>query len=336
MISGFDWERLFELARYHRVSPVLYQHLIGSSAIPRQVRALARARWQHHARRVLCFMAELRAIEEKFDQHGIRAVCHKGPVLAQLLYGDAAMREFGDLDFLLEARDIRRAQVALGELGYSRHLQLSARQEQYYLRSQYELVFGSAREPNLIELQWQVLPRFYSVSLDVESLLARSLAIEIADGRSRVLCPTDLLLVLCLHAAKHGWAQLGMVRDIARLIELDLDWKAIHFEAQRLGILNILAISLQVASNLLGSRLPQLALRGSTARGRALRQVENRLRLGEELKPESLDYFYCMIMARERWRDRFRFLWRLLATPGLGEWRMISLPNSCSPLYRGV
>lgn len=338
LTSGVNWKRLFQLALYHRVSPAVYAYLSNASAIPEDVRATASAWFAHHARRVLRFASELSAILRKFESYGIQALSHKGPVLACLLYGDPAMREFGDLDFLLRAVDIPRAQAALAELGYERQLELSAREEEEYLRSEYELVFGSARERNLVELQWQILPRFYSVPFELETLLSRSIECKFEGSSTRVLHQDDLMLVLCAHAAKHGWAQLGMVRDIARVAQLQLDWDWIKAEARRLGILKILSISLHMAANLLGSKPPELSITGATMVGaqQTISRVENRLRSAEELKPESFHYFHFMMRLRERWRDRLRFTWRLLSTPGVSEWRTVSIPNPLFSLYHGV
>src|SRR6478736_3812724 len=100
-------------------------------------------------------------------------MAQKGPALAHLLYGDAAARQFGDLDFLVPPGEVNRAVATLRELEYEKNLRLSPRQEKAYLRSGYEYVFGRGTERNLVELQWNLLPRFYAVDMDIEHLFAR-------------------------------------------------------------------------------------------------------------------------------------------------------------------
>jgi hypothetical protein len=56
----------------------------------------------------------------------------------------------------------------------------------------------------------------------------------------------------------------------------------------------------------------------------------------EDLDPESMAYFRLMMELRERRRDRFSFWWRLLFTPGAGEWSAVRLPGPLFPLYRVV
>jgi Uncharacterised nucleotidyltransferase len=83
------------------------------------------------------------------------------------------------------------------------------------LRSGYEYVFGLSTDRNLVEVQWQIVPRFYSINFEMEGLFARSIELDFDGLRLRTLGREDLMLVLCVHAAKHEWVQLGMVRDIA-------------------------------------------------------------------------------------------------------------------------
>ncbi|MGC2186257.1 MAG: hypothetical protein WA637_23510, partial [Terriglobales bacterium] len=56
----------------------------------------------------------------------------------------------------------------------------------------------------------------------------------------------------------------------------------------------------------------------------------------EEFDPETVAYFRLMTDLRERGRDRVSFWWRLLVTPGAGEWSAVELPGPLFPLYRLV
>jgi len=330
-----DWDRVLKLAERHRLVAPLYTFLREREDVPGSIRSAIRARFEGHALRGLRFSAELARIAGRFADHQIHVLAHKGPALAQFLYGDPAMRQFGDLDFLVSVEDVTRAKALLRELGYEPRIQLSPRQERAYLQSGYEYVFGTNAEPNLVELQWQILPRFYSIAFEMESLFERSVEIEVQGFRLRTLGEEDLMLVLCVHAAKHQWAQLGMVRDIAALARVDLDWEWIAGEARRLGILRILGISLVLASNLVGATVPQ-ALKVERRSEKLAAVVEFSLIRGVNSETESLHYFRFAAQVRERWRDRIRLIWRLAITPSVWEWQAIRLPDSLFALYRGV
>jgi hypothetical protein len=326
------------LAAHHRVLPAVHEALHGRDDAPASIRAAVDARFSGHSRRVLRFSAVLAGILRHFGHHGIEVLPHKGPVLAQQLYGNPAMRDFGDLDFLIRTADIPRARSALQELGYAPRLTLSSRQEQEYLCIGYEYVFGSATEPNLIELQWQIVPRFYSIPFIMDRLFQRSIECEFEGMRVRRLCNDDLMLILCVHAAKHGWSQLGMVRDIAALARSEPDWQSILAEAERLGIQRIVAVSLELARTLLGLELPQdFAFHRAILDGEALASdIRDHMSRAQEPATESIRYFRSMMSLRERWQDRIRFAWRLAFTPSVGEWQAVSLSDRLFPLYRAV
>ena len=329
---GLDWERVLESAEHHRVVPVMHAVLAGKRAVPSALRVRA----HQHAWRALHFSAELRKISQCFERRGIEFMAHKGPALAQLLYGNHALRQFGDLDLLVRTRDVAPATDALIELGYAPHLRLSTRQEQSFLRSGYEFCFGLNSEPHLVELQWQIVPRFCSINFDMNALFSRSARIELDGTPLRTLGSADLLLVLCVHAAKHEWSQLGMLRDIATLAEFDLDWNWIVAEARRLGILKILQVSLQAACKLftiaLSAQLPPANQRES----QLVSVVIRRLQQNCETNTESFRYFRDQLHTRERRRDRARFMWRLATTPGIEEWRAVRIPDRYFAMYRVV
>ncbi len=335
---NLHWESVFKLASYHRVLPALYTRLQNQPDVPANIQSALHARFFAHCQRAIRFSAELVTIVKTFEAERIPAIAQKGPVLAHVLYGDPVMREFGDLDILLRPGDVSRACDALRGLGYEKQLALSPRQEKAYLRSGYEYVFGRGAERNLVELQWNLLPRFYAVDLDVDDLFRRSVEKDFEGCQARVLSTEDQILFLCLHAAKHQWAQLGMIRDIVALSPLKIDWDWVCDEARRLGITRILVISLLLAHELLGAELPAaVATLPEVSGGREfVRTIQAKLAAGRELDPESLAYFRLLLHLRERWQDRVRFLWRLAVTPSVGEWQALQVPDALFPLYLGV
>src|SRR5258708_16054867 len=334
--SNVNWDLILRLAESHRVLPALYSSLRDRADVPGTIHSPIRQRFRNNEVKGLRFSAELARIVTHFADCGIDVLAHKGPALALALYGDPAMRQFGDLDLLVRSDDVSRARFAFEQLGFESQLHLSLRQEKAYLRSGYEYVFGTKAERNLVELQWQILPQFYSISFDMPGLFRRSVEIELQGFRMRTLGREDLMLVLCVHAAKHEWAQLGMLRDIAALARFDLDWQWIEAEAQRLGIIQILDVSLLLARNLLGLKLPKLPASQDQGAVELTPEILSRLVLRKDVDVESVRYFRVMARARERWQDRVRMAWRLAITPSVGEWQAIRIPGSLFPAYRAV
>jgi predicted nucleotidyltransferase len=279
---------------------------------------------------------DLRNIHRHLQARGVEELPYKGPVLAEALYGNVALRQFSDLDLLVRSDELPRIKAALGELGYEPGLRLAKAAERDYLKSGYEYTFDGARGRNLLEIKWQVLPRFYSVGLDVDEFFERASTVTIEGQKLSTICDQDLLLVLCVHAAKHAWKQISWLCDIVQLARSrSLDWAALRAEAERLGIARIVAVTFLLAHKLLGAELPKKIWSDAKAEGLAQRIV-SLIVAEEEFDPESLAYFRLMMELRERRRDRISFWWRLMATPGAGEWSAVRLPGPLFPLYRAV
>src|SRR5713101_6911844 len=157
--------------------------------------------YEANARQTLWLTRELLRILEHLESDGIAALPFKGPVLAEILYGNVALRQFSDLDVLIREADMPKIKAALVELGYEPGIELMQREERAYLASGYEYTFDSAHGRNLLEVQWQILPRFYSVDFDVDDFFDRAVPVSIGGHSIHTLSGEDLMLVLCVHAA---------------------------------------------------------------------------------------------------------------------------------------
>lgn len=327
------------LAQHHGLVPLVYRRLSTAMGATQSAGLVAlRQQDKLNAHRTLWLTVELLNIHKHLAARGLEVLPYKGPVLAESLYGNVALRQFSDLDLLVRARDLPAIRSALFELGYKPGLQLTHAAERAYLKSGYEYTFDGAQGRNLVEIKWQILPRFYSIGFEVDNFFERAVGIDVAGHKLRTLCDQDLMLVLCVHAAKHGWVQLSWLCDIAQLARSQaLDWKALRAQAERLGIARIVAVSFLLSHKLLATAQPaQFDLLDDPATEGLAERILDQIVGDAEFDPESVGYFRLMMDLRERRRDRASFAWRLLATPSAGEWSAIRLPGPLFPLYRAV
>jgi hypothetical protein len=332
-----DWPRFASAAEHHGVIPQVGEILCADHRVlPADGYRVIRQLYDSNARRALWLSGELIRVIEHLESQKIPALPYKGPALAEFLYGDVARRQFSDLDILVHARDVARTRNALAEIGFAPGTALTPREEQAFLRSGSELTFDSANGRNLLEIQWQILPRFYAVDFDMEAFFERAVTQNLAGVTIRALRPEDLLLVLCVHAAKHLWMQVSWLCDIAALARIvQFDWDSVWRQSEPLGIRRIVAVTFTLSHRLLGEVLPP-----------GMQSDENSNALANELvpliagsgpfDPESTDYFRRIAATRENRGDRARFWWRLATTPSTGEWSAIRLAGPLFPLYRVV
>jgi hypothetical protein len=339
--SQIRWDILRNLAERHGTLPLLHQFLaeIRDHVPPDELKRLDQLQ-QTNVVRSLLVARELTRIVERLNVLGLAAMPYKGPVLAELAYGDIGLRKSGDIDLLILRDEFAQVSDALREFGYTPNLSLSAAEQRAYLQSGYECVFGGPGGPNLLEVKWAIQPRFYAVEFDIGELFGRGVITTVAGQAMKTLSPEDTILVLCVHAAKHLWEKLLWLCDLSRLMtQTNLDWRRIGAQARELGIARILRITLILAHELLGSSTPASALReipddekarlvATEIRQRILAEVDSTL--------DSTAYFRLILQLRERSADQVRFLRRLMLTPGPSEWRAVKLPQSLFPLYRLV
>jgi Uncharacterised nucleotidyltransferase len=350
-LSNLDRSEFLRLAEHHGVLPLAARNLIEHArGLPPEIGCSLRSAYDANLRRSLWFTAELARIMQHFERRQLRAVPYKGPVLAQSAYCNVGLRSFSDLDFLISPADFDRVKQALAEIGYRPSVHFTPAVERFWLRKGYERSFDSVAGPNLVELQWALLPHFYALDshsddlhsddLRVEDLLERAGRTVVGGCEVPCLSPEDSVLVLCLHAAKHLWTRLIWLADIAETLRSQtIDYSLVFSRARALGIARILGVSFWLVKNVLQAELPKAAeemiaadLRVSALGG----EFAGRLARGAAYDFESTEYFRLIMKLRERRADRWRYLWRLVWTPGAGDVAAVRLPEALFPLYRMV
>ena len=339
--STLDWNDFLHLAHRHGVLPLAARNLIQHApGIPPEAERNLRAAYENNLKRSLWFTAELARIMQHFERRQLRAIPYKGPLLAQLVYGDPGLRNFSDLDFLISAAGFDRAKHALAEMGYRPSLQMTPAVERFWLRKGNERAFDGEAGKYLVELQWALFPRFYAIDLPVEKLLSRARSTVVGAQEMPSLSPEDLLLALCLHAAKHLFARLIWLVDIAETLRSQTpDYAAVLARARQHGIVRILGVSFWLVKNLLDAGLPAPAEEIITADPLVPvlgKEFAARLARNAIYDFESTEYFRLILKLREQRADRWRYAARLLSTPGDGDLAMIRLPEGLFPLYRIV
>jgi hypothetical protein len=338
---GPDWVEFARLAEHHSVGPIVYRSLSAfPHTVPGPVLEQLRMDYERNAQKSLRLTHELVRILDCLESHGIPAIPYKGPVLAKAVYGDIALRRFSDLDILIHATDVQGAKAAVYELEYTPTLHLNESEQAAHVASGHEWPFDGPLGRNLLEIQWRVLPRFYAVEFSIESFFQRALRVDLGGSSVRTLAPEDLLLVLCVHTAKHVWSRLSWLCDIAETMRSQsIDYVSAYRTAKDLGIEKIVAVNFLLQTQLLGVRVPELFRKSmeNDPEINHLAEVAQQVLIGSaDYNAQSIDYFGLMVRLRERFQDRFRFLSRLIFTPSLGEWSTVRLPAWLFPLYRGI
>jgi Uncharacterised nucleotidyltransferase len=341
LLSPVRWEKLLASAERHGVQPLLYRALDSvRDAIPAEAMHSLEQSYQTNVHKTLLLSRELIRILHHLRSFDLHVMPYKGPAAAELLYGDVALRQTGDIDLLVRREEFLRVRDAVEKIAYAPQIRFSEAEQRAYLKSGYECVFDGPAGRNFLEVQWAIEPRFYAVDFDMNGVFERAVKVEVAGQEMETPSPADLFLILAVHAAKHVWERLIWICDLARLMNLpSMDWEWIASQARSLGVLRIVNCSMLLANRLLAAEFPSGAGKWFLATDsdrRLFPRLQQQIMTDAGFNVESLSYFRLMMQLRERPVDRARFATRLAFTPGPGEWKAVRLPPQLFPLYRVV
>ncbi len=114
-----EWEAMLALADEEHVLPWAASRMQAQGAGLAAERTARVAQIERDAQVAAFYWScELRRLLHAFAQREIDAVPLKGPYLAQRVYGDGSRRGCCDLDVLVGADDVPRAEAMLREMGF--------------------------------------------------------------------------------------------------------------------------------------------------------------------------------------------------------------------------
>jgi Uncharacterised nucleotidyltransferase len=147
-------------------------------------------------------------------------------VLTHYLYGDSALRQYGDLDVLLTQDELFRASEALTVLDYAPKTAVARSNQRAFLSAarQYDLEMVHRERGDLLELHWRADADHFVEQLDSARWWSGLQSVMVGDRVYRQLSDRELCFTLLVHGMKHQWSRLAWLLDIALLVaKLDID-----------------------------------------------------------------------------------------------------------------
>jgi len=344
-----DWPAFLALVDRHRLAPQVYHALKNCSADcmdPVQVQAL-RTRMKMNTRKALLQITEWVRIRRHFSEKGIACLVFKGPVLAVQAYGELALRHAGDLDVVVAPDVVLVAEKILLSLGYIRAYSsgaLSSRQWQAYRGRFADLGYVHRRSGLRLELHWRFFHNPQLLPLDSRQVLAESRMLRVAGVPTAAMSLPDLLLVLCVHGAKHGWFRLFWLADINALLATFpcVEQRKLLKRAQALGVERMFLQGLMLAHRLYRSPLDAEVLAEAEQAGEVGYLVG--VALDAMAAPEaqwgerggrSLRAALNRLVYLGRLRGGWHYRWREFADSWIHpeDWQRVPLPDALFFLY---
>jgi hypothetical protein len=331
--QDIDWQVFLQLSTSHGVRPLVYQtlHTTCWEAVPEATRHELSHFYSANSAKNRFLAGELLHILRLFEAEHILAVPFKGPALAALLYGNLALREFVDLDFLVRERDIPKAREILSNQGYRSNFTSTA-----IIPDSNNVELYSASTGMMVELHWQFSPRRFVSSLAADHVWKGIEPVVLWGRQVWSFSSQDMFLFLAVHGGKHSWSALKWLCDLAEFIRSnpDLDWPRLFDRAEALGAVRTCRLGIYLTAELLQAEVPSsfvCAVR-EDARVRRLAQ-DVRLRIEEPRDVEPIEGQIFNLKLKERLRDKVRYVFLQCTQYSGEEERFWSVPSALSFMY---
>ncbi len=309
------WPDVLRAAVAHRLSGLLCERCLHpdvSPSLPLAARSALEGERAALVGEVLRRVVQLHEVLDTLAHAGVDARPFKGPALSVLVYGQPFLRRTDDLDVLVLRADAVRARTALVTAGFVSTTPDSRGYDAYLGVTGKHFALERARDDLLVEVHWSFSDRFQPFRLDAEDVWARRQEVVLLGRSLPTLATEDYLLVLAVHAYRHGWCLLEHVASVAALVERHGDrWGAGTWaRAERLGIRRVVAVTLGLAVRLFDAP--------GAARMLAIAPCDRvATRLAAQLKGRLCEERVCPLRpaeeallawrSRERWGDRLRW-----------------------------
>ena len=258
--SPADWEAAAQVAQAQRVSPNLYhalKPLQDGITIPAPVISKLRAAYHNSAARNIGLFNRLAEVAALFERNRVPVILLKGAHLADLVYGNLALRPMSDIDLLARESDLSGIHDMLTSAGFN----FSGEKPQSNTK---HLPPYHKEGGVFIEIHFHIADPPYSERINLEELWNRSRKARLQDQRVHILSPEDLLLHICQHTCiQHGFDNgLTALLDLARIMEHyreELDWQQLFDRSRQWGIERAVCLMLALTEKLLAVSLPPAA-----------------------------------------------------------------------------
>ncbi len=343
-----DWAHIVKIAERNAVLPLVSWNLIQNfnSLLPSGFREDLNNNFQSHVRHNILLTGKLIEVVKLFQSNDTPVMPFKGPLLADQVYGNLALRRYSDLDILVQPDDLEKAVALLLSIGYTpmtdaywlENIKLCLKQKK-------DIKFVSKENNIYIELHWRLSKPYFDVPIKPEHLWQQAEIASLGGIQVSTLSFNHLLIYLCLHGSKHAWDRLAWICDVNELIgsRKPVDWEHIFEEAAQLGCENVLGLGLYLVDKFFGLECSnpkwEKIKTDETLQTMAV-EVQARI-FADELLPLDISKSYLnQLKLKEKRQDRWRLHFyygnkylQLIFSPNELDKDKFPLPSRLTPLY---
>ena len=257
-----DWARVVDLARWQRLSPLLWRYLSDAqiqAEVPEDILDELRSDYRETAARNMVFGTHVDNVLATLAGAGIPGMLLKGSALVRSVYPEVALRPMNDVDILVPQSAIREAQSIVEGMGYRPMFAALERDDDQRLADHFHH-FPLVSDTGGVVLELHQHVTAAGSRFDIEGYWARARA---GSGAPAYLLPSpeDLFLHVAIHFAEDRIARrkfgLGQLADLAWIsARWPIDWVTLGDRAKSYGESDRLFLALMALQQLFGDIAP--------------------------------------------------------------------------------
>lgn len=148
----------------------------------------------------------------------------------------------------------------------------------------------------------------------------------------------DTILVVCTHGARHAWARLGGICDVAELLNHDrsISWGRLVRSALQHNVERMLYLGLALARKFVGANIPEAILREIGADPTTMQltdDVTSKILSADSEELGAVSFTRFLLRLRCGFADRTLYLMNFLFSPSLHDWDWVRIPHRLAFLY---
>lgn len=254
LADGLDSDRFLALVERHLVAPLVWHnlHLHPEGTFDPALMTALSACYRDNAFSELAVSGETLKLHRLLSQSDIPHCVLKGLPIGCRYYGDAGLRQAGDIDLLIPQPNLAATSRLLSGAGYQPRNPIDhfkPQQRSYFLFTENQLEFEAPNSGTTIELHWR--PLQLPSTLANLDLSTQTNHWVVSDCNIPFLDDEETLLHLCAHGAKHAWYRMKWIFDLPNVLESrEWDWHALREKARRYRCERELLLGLAIAEQL--------------------------------------------------------------------------------------
>jgi hypothetical protein len=354
--SDIDWDKVFQISRQLKFSPILYKaiknnHIIQQSYhIPDTFIQKIKFSYTHSLMMNKINFKKLNDVLDTLCLAGVDVILLKGCHLAPFVFQDIGIRPMADIDIMVKDEDLLKAESLLFSIGYhyskkfKDELKQSCLIERYKNKIYYNHLypFYNSKGIKSLEVHWSFDEPTSPFHVDIEGAWKRAKPVKIKNYNVFILSPEDLILQLCIDVAfDHNYfSGLSRLFDISIAINHyadEIDWHHLQALAYKWKMEKCLYLTLQLTHQFLGLRLPNTmlsSLKQQVFNNKIVSTAQRRILLRETKRPMVRLYCPDKLNPDLPFSQRITFLFNRVFSSSKKELALrYSLPLSSKRIY---